>query len=160
MIAERQSAKYLISVLLSYLGGVLLRAGRVEEAISRTDRALTLRREMNLIVLTADDLATLAAAYLALGDVPQALGYAQEALTPLDESGGQGPEFPLQDYLVCHQVFAAAGQEAQAAASLQTAYTMIMSRAEKITDPALRDSFLEQVAVNREIVEKAELRDC
>ena len=67
-------------------------------------------------------------------------------------AGGQGPEFPLQDYLFCYQVFAAAGQEAPAAASLQTAHTMLMSRAEKIADPDLRRSFLERVEVNREIV--------
>jgi tetratricopeptide (TPR) repeat protein/class 3 adenylate cyclase len=158
VIAERQSAKYLISTFLSYLGVVLLRAGRVGEAISQANRALTLRRDTNLPLLTADDLATLAAAYLALGDVPQALGYAQEAMTVLDESGGQGPEFPLQDYLFCHQVFAAAGQEAPAAASLQTAYAMVMSRAEKITDPDLRRSFLERVEVNREIVRLAQMR--
>ncbi len=155
-LAERQSDAYLISMFLSYLGTVLLRAGRVEEAIARSEGALILHQETNLSLLTADDQATLAAAYLAMGDTPQALVNAQAALTILDECDGTGPEFPLQDYLFCFQVFSAAGLEEQASTTLRTAYRMVISRAEKIADPDLRQSFLERVTVNREIVQKAE----
>ena len=45
-------------------------------------------------------------------------------------------------------------QKEMARAALQSAYNLVMARAEKITDPALRQSFLERVPVNREILQE------
>ena len=49
----------------------------------------------------------------------------------------------------------AAGQQERAQAALQWAYNLVMARAEKITDSDLRQSFLENVVINREIVAEA-----
>jgi tetratricopeptide (TPR) repeat protein len=146
--------KHQVSFFLSYLGTVGLQAGDYEQAIERAQAALSLRQELDLRLQMADDLATLAAAYLAPGNVAQALVYAGQALAILDGCGGQGPEFSQQDYFICYQVLAGAGQEERAQAALQSAYNLVMARAEKITDPALRQSFLERVPVNREIVQE------
>jgi hypothetical protein len=124
--------------------------------MERANAALTLRRELNLLLVTTDDLATLTAAYLADGNTPRALDYARQTLALLDGCGGEGPEFPQRDYFICYQALAAAGQEENAYDALQSAHNLIMARAEKIIDPTLRQSFLEQVAVNREIVEAYE----
>ncbi|UCC89076.1 MAG: hypothetical protein JSV81_07145, partial [Anaerolineales bacterium] len=113
-----------------------------------------LRRELDMLLNTTDDLATLAAACLGAGDIDQALTYAQEALIILEECGGEGPEFPQRDYFICYQVLAAAGQASRARAALRSAFDLLMARADKITDLDLRQSFLERVAVNREIVKE------
>jgi tetratricopeptide (TPR) repeat protein len=111
-----------------------------------------LRNELGLRLSTTYDLTTLAAAHLALGDVVEALGYAEQVLAILAECGGEGPEFPERDYWLSYQVLMAAGQADRAGATLQAAHHLVMSRADKITDPALHQSFLERIEVNREIV--------
>jgi hypothetical protein len=93
------------------------------------------------------------------GDIEQALVYAQEALTILEECGGEGPESPQRDYFLCHQVLAAAGQAERAQTALQSAYDLVIARADKMTDPALRQSFLEQVAINHKIVQEHARRE-
>jgi hypothetical protein len=101
---------------------------------------------------TADNLAILAAIGLAASELTTALTSAEQAFIILNECGGEGPEFPQLDYFICYQVFSADGEKRLAQLALQSAYNLVMGRANKITDPALRQSFLEQVAVNREIV--------
>ena len=81
-----------------------------------------------------------------------ALNYAEQTLVILNECAGKGPEFPLLDYFICYQVFTAGGEFRLARLALQSAYQGVIERAEKITDAALRQSFLEQVALNRDIV--------
>ena len=77
-------------------------------------------------------------------------------LPGLPREAGEGPEFPQRDYFLCYQVLAAAGQAERARAALQSAYDLFMMRADKITDPVLRQSFLERVPINREIVQEYE----
>ena len=129
-----------------------MRANRLAEATELARAALTLRREIDLQLWTTADLTTLAAAYQASGNMPEALQNIQQALTILNDCGGDGPELPQQDYFICYQVLSAAGQVENARAALQAAYNLVMARAEKITDLALRQSFLERVPINHEIV--------
>jgi tetratricopeptide (TPR) repeat protein len=157
-LAQARDDKRLVSYFFSYLGDVNLQAGRFNQAISRANVALAERREEQRL-LTADDLATLAAAHLACSNQDQAQNCARQALTILDECGGQGPEFPLRDYFLCYQVLSATGQEEEASAALAAVYNLVMARAEKITDSVLRQSFLEKVRVNREIAEEYEKKE-
>ena len=80
--------------------------------------------------------------------------YIHLALAILEDCGGEGPESPQHDYFACYRVLAATGQGEDARAALQSAYNMVMARADKITDSALRQSFLEQVELNHEIVQE------
>jgi tetratricopeptide (TPR) repeat protein len=144
--------KRLVSFFLSYLAVVHLQVGRLEQAVGQAYAALTLRNELGLRLYTTYDLSTLAATYLASGEVTRALEYAEQNLAILEECSGEGPELPERDYLVSYQVLVAAGQAERAKATLQAGYEVVMGRADKITDPDLRQSFLERVAVNREIV--------
>ncbi len=152
-LAQKQNDKYLIALYWSYLGSTSRRVGRPAQAIEQARAALDLRRELGLQLWTTADLATLAAAYLATGNVAMALDYAVQALALLDECGGVGPEFPHHDYLVCSQVLEAAGESGRAAQALQSAYEQLMAQANRISDPSLRRSFLEQAPLNREIVQ-------
>jgi hypothetical protein len=79
-----------------------------------------------------------------------------EALAILAECEAEGPDAPQRDYFYCYRVLAATGHPEQARQALQAAYDLVAARAEKITDPALRQNFLERVRVNREIVQKYE----
>ncbi len=150
--------KFLASDSSSYLGTVSLLAGRPAQAIEWAKAALSGRGEEQRLLTTAD-LATLAAAEQAGGDLAKALDYARQALTILEECGGEGPESPQRDYFVCYQVLSAAGQEETAWAALKSAYKLVMVRAEKIVAPDLRQSFLERVQVNREIVQEYAKRE-
>jgi adenylate cyclase len=155
-LAQTLDNKYLISILLSYLSTVHLLAGRFDNAVERANAALAMRRELGLELYTADDLATLAAAHLGLADAAIAVDYAQQSLHILDECGGEGPEFPHRDYFVCYQVFAAAGQTDAAHAALRSAHELVVARADRITDPSWRESFLTHVPANRAIIQEWE----
>jgi class 3 adenylate cyclase/tetratricopeptide (TPR) repeat protein len=152
-LAKEQEDKYLLSLCLSHLGRVHLRTGAPRQAQVQAAQALELRRELALRLWMTADLATLAAAHLALKDQEAALSFARQALTILDDCNGQGPEYPEWDYFLCHQVLAAAGEQAAARQALESAYQLVMTQSTKITDPAMRQSFLERVPHNREIVE-------
>jgi hypothetical protein len=104
---------------------------------------------------TTGNLATLAAIFLAKEELSQAVSKAEEALLILDGCGGEGPEFPQRDYFSCYRVLAAVKQRSRAETVLRSAYDLTKGRANKITDPALRQLFLEQVAINREIIAEA-----
>jgi hypothetical protein len=121
-------------------------------AIEQAEASLSLRQKLEMRFSTADNFAILASIYLAGRQRETALTYAEQALAILNECAGKGPEFPLLDYFICYQVFAAEGETRLARLTLQSAYQGVIERAEKITDPTLRQSFLEQVSLNREIV--------
>jgi tetratricopeptide (TPR) repeat protein len=153
-LAETQADKYLISVFATYLSSTYLRLGRYAQTIEQASGALALRRTTDLHLFSADNLATLASAYLATADRVLALDYARQALAILDECGGEGPEFPQQDYFTCYQVLQACGQTEAAQHALNSAYGLVMKHAQKIVDPAMRQSFLERVPGNRQIVQE------
>jgi hypothetical protein len=140
---------------VSYLAIISLEAGHPERAIEQASEALAIRRELGLRLWATADLATLAAAKLAVGVQSEALDLAQQALDVLVECGGEGPELPHRDYYVCYQVLAKAGLQEGARAALRRAYELTMARADKVEDPAIRQSILERVPINRQIVQEA-----
>jgi adenylate cyclase len=151
-LARTQDDQYLVSGFLNYLSTVNLQVGDSKQAIIQAEESLTLRQELKMHCATPDNLAVLAAAFLASGDLTQAVNYAIQTQTILKECGGEGPEFPQQDYFIIYQVFTATGQTEHAQAALKSAYQLVLARAEKITDQTLRQSFLEKVAINRVII--------
>jgi tetratricopeptide (TPR) repeat protein len=153
-LAQKQEDRYMTSAFLSYLGAVNLRAGRAEQAIEKAEAALGIRQQAGWQLYSCDDLATLAAAYLALNDMSKALDYAQRALAILEECKGEGPEFPQRGYYICYQVLHAVGETDSARRALRSAYRLVMAGAEKIAEPTLRQSFLENVPINRQILKE------
>lgn len=155
-LAERQEDKGTHSYCLSHLAMVYLAAGRASDAIACALQALTIRREIDLLAWTTTDLATLAAAHLALGQHDHAHAYADEAVAMLRRSSTHESELPQRDYFTCYQLYAALGQIKQAHMSLQMAYAIVVSRAAKIPEPASHQSFLERVPMIRTIVREAQ----
>ena len=141
-----------MSNLLGYSSLVSLRAGNFPESIARATATLNLHRETDSQLLTVDDFSILAVTYLEMGDISSALDYVGQALSILDECEGAGPEFPHRDYFIGYQVLSSVGQTEAAQAALQSAYNLVMERANKIIDPTLRQSFLENVKINQEIL--------
>jgi class 3 adenylate cyclase/tetratricopeptide (TPR) repeat protein len=151
-LAQAMKNKRLVAAFLSYLSTVSLATSRLELAMEQASVALNLRQGLGLRLHTTYDLTTLAAIHLAMSEISQAMDYTEQVLSILEECGGEGPEFPERDYWISYQVLAAAGQAERAKTVLKSAYHLVMSRAERITDLDLRHSFLERVEVNREIV--------
>lgn len=152
-IFQQEQNEYGMSFFFSYLSTVSLQAGRLEEAIDWAMTALDLRQQLDMRLNAADDLAILAKAHLMTGDLEQALNYAAQVQIILDESGGQGPEFPHRNYFIIYQVLSTLQQHEKAIAALQSAYRLVRDRADKIIDPKLRQTFLQHVPANREIIE-------
>jgi class 3 adenylate cyclase/predicted ATPase len=158
VMARVQEDKFLIAVFVSYLSTVSLAVGDAGQAIEEAGAALALRQELGLDLLVADDHTVLAAAHQRSRppDGVQALEHARQAMAILDGCDGEGPEFPQRDYYLCYQVLAAHGQMEAAQAALSSAHRLVETRAAKIGDPALHRSFLENVPVNRQIVQEME----
>jgi tetratricopeptide (TPR) repeat protein len=152
ILARAQNDQYLVSNFQNYLSIVSVQMGQPEQAISQAKSSLVLRQELKMRFATPDNLAILAASYLAMGELTQALEWATQAESILDECAGEGPEFSQQDYFIIHQVLAAAGESERAKAALQQAYQLVTERADKISNRFLRQTFLERVTINREIV--------
>jgi hypothetical protein len=85
------------------------------------------------------------------GDLAQAQSYAAEILHGLGASWWTGYTLDLAPYLVCYQSLHANG-DSRAWDVLDEAYRLLQASAAAIDDEALRRSYLENVAANREIV--------
>ncbi len=153
-LAQAQYDQWLSAIIFHYLSVNNLYLGNHRASLNYARTALNLRRELDLRPNEADDLAVMAVANLHATEYAHALDQAKHALAILDECQGEGPEFPQRDYFFCYQVFAANQDVARARHALQSAHQLVVKRAEKITDPALRHSFLENVPINRQIVEE------
>ena len=72
--------------------------------------------------------------------------------------GGQGPENPVQDLFLAYQVLGRLGNNSYAHTALEEAWNLMIKRANNIQEPELRDSFLENVPINRAICEAAQAK--
>jgi adenylate cyclase len=151
-LAQAQSDVQLEAICYSDLALVSLSTANYSDTLERALASLAKFRICDLELSTTAVLATLAVAYLALGDERKALSYAHQAVALLDACSGDGPDYPQRDYWVCHQVFQALGEPALAQHALQAARRLLMTNADKITDPHMRESFLRNISHNRTIL--------
>lgn len=141
------------------LGRALAGQGRWEEAAAAFWTALAQRRELGQQAAAMESLAGQARVALACGDLPQAQAHVAAILAYLDRAGSfHGVDDDLEIYLACYQVLQAAG-DPRARPLLSTAHRLLDERAARIKDRELRRSFLEKVAVNREIARLAATLD-
>ncbi|MBI3957820.1 MAG: tetratricopeptide repeat protein [Chloroflexi bacterium] len=121
------------------------------QAMDAAQRAQALYAEIGTPYSATADFTTLARAALALGYLIEAAAYADRTIALLIECKGDGPDFPHRDYWYCAQVLQAVGRAADAESARSVAHRLLREKAEKIADPVLRASFLENVSFNREI---------
>ncbi len=150
-IAQKIGSRRWEGYALTNLGHALASLGRPEEAANAYQRALDLRRELGQHQLAMDSLTGLASVSLARGDLVQARSHVEEILRNIKEQGLDGAEEPFQVYLTCYHVLRA-GQDPRARVVLEKAHRLLQEQAAKISDEAMRRSFLENVSAHREIV--------
>ncbi len=149
-LARQMENQHLQARALVNLGHARAAMGEVDEACDCYRRAQALHRESGEQGHALDALAGLARAALSLGQVQVARGHVEEMLTYLGHHSLYAAKEPLRVYLACWQILSAAG-DPRAGEVLRSAYRALHEQAERIPDPALRRSFLENVAVHREI---------
>jgi tetratricopeptide (TPR) repeat protein len=122
------------------------------EAARAYAAALRIRREVGQDALAIDSLAGLVRVALAEGDLPAARRDVDEILAWIAGHGTDGVEYPVRVYLTCVQALETLGDATRAEDAFQQACALLMERADRIADPALRRSFLERVPCNRELI--------
>jgi len=155
-----------------YLGRAFTQAGRASAGLQNFEAAkgyyqnaienFTQIEQANLL---REPETGMAAVFLATGELNDALVYVNRILNHLEtaqtsaaeqqDQGGvvaglQGTRDPMWIYLVSCQVLSAA-QDSRMANILDTAHQLIHTQAEKISDPDLQFSFLNNVKSNQEI---------
>ncbi len=147
------SRPYNTMELFIELGHALVGLGLPQEAAEAYRRATALRKEYGSVFRIMASEAGLAQVYLAQGDCNQALAHVETILAYLaDHPALEGSIDRYPVFMTCYQVLVAA-EDPRAQEVLEAGYNLLMDRAAKIEDPTTRRSFLENVPVNREIVE-------
>jgi class 3 adenylate cyclase/tetratricopeptide (TPR) repeat protein len=88
---------------------------------------------------------------LVLNEIEKARELALPLWDFLQQQAGAGMEFPLRGFETCADVFHASGQQALARQAVESGNGELMARAEKISLPEWRASFLEQVPEHRRL---------
>lgn len=145
-----------VGYALTHLGYALVELDEWQAAQHALEEALALRREAGGEGLIMDTLAGLALVKLHTEDSEQALTTVDEIVSWLDAHGPAGVEFPVLVYLIAHRVLAALAAarpdlEAKARQVLEAGHALLMERADRIDDEALRQQFLEAIPFNRKI---------
>jgi tetratricopeptide (TPR) repeat protein len=129
------------------LGGQRL----VEEATAVYQQANLIWKELAQPNLVIEGEAGLARLLLAQNKPQLALTQLTDALNHLVQGGTfEGTESPLRIYFTCYQVLKA-NSDPRALDILASAFQRLQAQAERLTDDALRRSFLENVAIHRNI---------
>lgn len=132
-------------------GHALMSQGNLAQAAETYTRALDLARGYGERDLILETLAGLAHTSWLQGNLDEALGYAEEILSYLEGWALGNMDNPFWVAWHCYQVLQAKG-DSRAQELLTAAYALLQRQAARLTDPETRRSFLENVAVHREIV--------
>jgi hypothetical protein len=137
---------------LSYQGLAQEESGTLPEAAASFRQAMEIHQRIGSLAYSMEARAGLARCALAEGRPGEALEHIQPVWEHLAEQAEAGMEFPVWAYLTCARVFRAAGSPEESRRAVAAGYRQLMERASRISEPAWRRSFLENVPENREIV--------
>lgn len=138
------------STALAVHGHVLAALDCLDEAREAYRQTIALHEQLRRPVLVAVPLAGLARIALQQGDAALALRHVEAILPQLEALPLEGPVEPFRVYLTCYCALAANG-DPRAPGLHARARERLFAQAEKITDPALRRSFMENVPAHREL---------
>jgi tetratricopeptide (TPR) repeat protein len=146
-IAHAMGSRLRQAHVLGARGHALAGLRRPAEAVTAYQHALTLYAEIGVMApLTSAAWAGLARIALGQGDLEQALAHVNAVLPVLAGQEPVGLEEPFEVYLTCYHVLAA-NHDQRAAEVLGRAQRQLHAYADDIADAALRQSFLEHVAI-------------
>jgi tetratricopeptide (TPR) repeat protein len=148
---------------LSYLGLVLEQSGELQDARACFIQAAVLFKSNGIASFAVDAIVGLGRCALVEDDLEQAHAHAIIVWDHLQQRGTQGMEFPIRAYLTCAEIFDALGTlsttfeeelrfDDMSRAAVAEGYRELMQRAERITNPEWRDSFLDNVPEHRAII--------
>ena len=137
---------------LTHLGLTLANMEEIEQAGIHLYNALSIRTQSGVEAATIDTEAALAWLDMARGDTELAVERVRDVVTWLDTHGTAGIELPLLVYRQCYVILRAAGLPQEAEQALRAAHTVLHELAQGIVDESLRDSFLNDVPYNKQIV--------
>jgi hypothetical protein len=89
---------------------------------------------------------------LAQGHIAEAYEEIETCAAYLTAHRGDGMEFPVVAYLSCHDVLQAADRPHAARWMLDEAHELLMGIVASISDPAMREGLLGNVAANRRVL--------
>jgi tetratricopeptide (TPR) repeat protein len=121
------------------------------EAAAAYQQAFDWYTKLGNLPMSIKPQAKLAQIALAQGDMAQAHTHVEAILVSLAETSGVGLDEPFEVYLTCYHILEAS-DDPRAATVLQTALRLLHEYADGITEDALRQSFLENVATHRELL--------
>jgi tetratricopeptide (TPR) repeat protein len=137
-----------------YLALVKEACGEYVDALERFARAKATLVEIGVQGCANDATAGRVRCLLALGRMTEARQEAEALWEHLLDNGSGGMEFPVLAYQTCADLFAADGDLGRSRTAVEKGYRELLDRAEKIGDPAWRNSFLENVPEHRTITER------
>ncbi|MBI3958357.1 MAG: tetratricopeptide repeat protein [Chloroflexi bacterium] len=149
-LAQEIERPELLTYAWDFQGHALAELGDAPGAAEAYRRALALRQKLGQPQLAMESQAGLARVALAQGQRTEALAHAASIVDHLMEHVLEGPEEPLRAYLTVYRVLDAVG-DARSDGILGAAHSLLQERARKIADPAMRHSYLHNVAAHREI---------
>ncbi len=141
-----------LGVILLNLGTLQIEQGRYTEALGYLDRVVSMLGEAGLRGLEVGTLSEKGRAHLGLGELRLALDCSTRAIQVLEAQHGmisQAHRF----YFIHYRILQANGRTDEATRYLQKAYDELCRIAEQIQETTLRERFLEQIAINRQILQ-------
>lgn len=153
LIAREFGARHEQGMVLTHHAHALAALGQGPQAQAAYEQALVLRRQLGESNLAWETMAGLARLSLAHDDIEQALADIEHILAALAEPDAlDGTDEPARIYLTCCQILQAAG-DPRTAQLKATAQAWLAARLESISDPAIQQSFLQNIPAHRALQE-------
>jgi predicted ATPase/DNA-binding SARP family transcriptional activator len=137
---------------LQYLGLMMEERGDLESAADVYTQASVMNQEIAQPARALENRLGLARVALARGRIAEALEPMEDMVAWINAEGIQSLDFSFVGYMTIYKVLVAAGDTDRARGFLTEAHHALMERANKLEAPSIRDQFLKNVAVHREIV--------
>jgi len=162
-MAQKLNSHRIQAQALFSLGHSQATLGYLVEADNTYQQTLKLWRELSQPNLAIEALAGSAQVSLLRNDLSRAQTQAEEIFSHLEGNshssslwhGLEGAEEPFKVCLVCYRILNA-NQDPRAQTILNHAYKLLHEQAGKISDEALRYSFLKNVSAHHELIEEWE----
>jgi hypothetical protein len=147
---QRTNSRFYQAEALTLLGQAQAALQMQVAATDSLTQAMTLYQSLGASAQAAEAQADLAGIALAQGDFTRAQRLVEAVLHTLEQSPKAGLYTPFSIYLTCYRVLAAT-YDPRARSLLQTGYDLLQSYAAQIDDEDLHHSFLQKVAVHRQL---------
>ncbi len=153
---ESMDDKFGLASGYKYLGLALEVLGDPGSASQNYKSAGRLFKEIGVQGHALDVGIGLARCLLSLGQLGEASLLVTRTWEEIEAYGAKGLEFPILFYKSCADIFAASGDIKRTNTAIEAGYTELMERADKISNPGWRKSYLENVPEHCAIIESWE----